>query len=92
MAIKWKDKKDITLLSTIHTDNLVEVETATRNKIKPKVIADYNHTMGDIDKMDQNLENYYVPRKGTKKYYKKVFFHHLIWRYGMHISVTRCLN
>lgn len=66
IAIKWKDKRDVTLLPTFDTVDVVELKTATGNKIRPKVVADCNHTMGGVDKMDQSLANYPVPRKRTK--------------------------
>ncbi|XP_064118960.1 piggyBac transposable element-derived protein 4-like [Macrobrachium nipponense] len=77
MAMRWKDKKDVVLLSTVHNSDEVEIASRRGTKKKPKVVVDYNHTMGGVDKLDQNLANYPVPRKRTKKYYKKVFFHHL---------------
>ncbi|GFT74924.1 piggyBac transposable element-derived protein 4 [Nephila pilipes] len=41
---------------------------------KPKVVMEYNNTMGGVDRMDQHLTNYPVTKKRGKKY-KKIFFH-----------------
>ncbi|KAK9694585.1 Transposase IS4 [Popillia japonica] len=78
MTMKWRDKKDVCLLSTIH--NPTQVATNKRNKdgnaiLKPKLVVDYNNTMGGIDRFDQQLHDYPIPRKRGKKYYKKIFFH-----------------
>lgn len=76
LALKWKDKKDVTMLSSFHDSETVEVMTKSRKlKIKPKVIVAYNKTMGGVDLVDQYLSTYHVARNGGKKYYKKIFFH-----------------
>lgn len=74
-VLKWKDKKDVSLISTIHTNTCVEVEKPREIIIKPKVVIDYNDTMGGVDRVDQHLADYNLPRKRGKKYYKKIFFH-----------------
>jgi len=69
MIMKWQDKRDICLLSTVHN-----TEKATTNKTdkdgnvisKPKVI-DYNKTMGGVDRLDQHLHDYSITRKRGKK-------------------------
>lgn len=43
--------------------------------MKPVVVTDYNDTMGGVDRVDQHLADYNLPRKRGKKYYKKFFFH-----------------
>ncbi len=67
---KWKDKKDVTMLSTVHTNNMVDVTYRDKVVKKPKVVTDYNQTMGG----DQYLCDYSIARKRGKKYYKKIFF------------------
>ena len=71
MVLKWKDKKDVTLLSTIHNAEMVDVTTRKGTIQKPKLVMDYNNTMGGVD---QHLSCYPTPRKKGKKYYK-IFFH-----------------
>lgn len=78
MVMKWRDKKDVGLLSTIH--NTEQVKTNKNDKddniiIKPKVVIDYNDAMGGVDRLDQHLRDYEIIRKRGKKYYKKIFFH-----------------
>ena len=77
MAMRWKDKKDVYLLSSIHNAEQQDVETRKGTVQKPKVVCDYNLSMGGVDKSDQMLSCYPIPRKRTKKYYKKMFFHML---------------
>lgn len=74
LAMRWKDKKDVVLLSTIHTMDMVETEKRTKKIIKPKLVLDYNDTMGGVDRADQRMASYPIPRKQGKKYYKKIFF------------------
>ena len=75
LALKWKDKKDVSLLSSIHNAEMVDVATRTGNIKKPKVVMDYNNTMGGVDRVDQHLATYPTTRKRGKKYYKKIFLH-----------------
>ncbi|KAG8232299.1 hypothetical protein J437_LFUL011240, partial [Ladona fulva] len=72
MVLRWKDKKEVTLLSTGHTNEMKTVEKMGKFLVKPAGI-DYNHTMGGVD---QHLFDYPLPRKRSKKYYKKIF--HLV--------------
>eukprot|EP00731_Ephydatia_muelleri_P022395 Em0014g986a len=66
LCLKWKDKRDVLLLSTIH-DDVAMVDILRRSRTvaggieriqKPKVIDDYNQHMGGVDQSDQ-LEMYY---------------------------------
>lgn len=76
MCLKWRDKKDVTMLSTIHEDNFVSIQNRRGENIqKPAVIQDYNHGMGGVDLSDQYLVSYSISRKRLKKYYQKMFRH-----------------
>ena len=78
IALKWKDKKDVCLISTVHNAASSIVKTKKGQEIlKPNLVLDYNHTMGGVDKADQELTYYPVMRKQQKRYYKKVFRHFL---------------
>ncbi|GBN69954.1 PiggyBac transposable element-derived protein 4 [Araneus ventricosus] len=52
--LKWTDKKPILMLSTLHSTSMVTVESkkSKSSKLKPAVVADYNNTMGGVDKAD----------------------------------------
>lgn len=76
IALKWKDKKDVCLLSTVHDVSTVNVQTKSKQIVaKPRVVVDYNCTMGRVDRADQAITFYPVVRKQQKKYYKKIFRH-----------------
>lgn len=75
MALKWQDKKLVCAISNVHNPE-TDVARLKKNEgsIKPKLIIDYNNTMGGVDRADQEL-SYESTRKQQKKYYKKVFCH-----------------
>ena len=75
IAMKWKDKKDVHLLSTIHNIEMSKVSCNGKVVEKPKVVIDYNLSMGGVDRADQNLSYYETVRKRMKVYYKKLFRH-----------------
>ncbi|XP_029833924.2 piggyBac transposable element-derived protein 4 [Ixodes scapularis] len=76
MALQWRNKKLVTLLSTVHDATVVEGVNARNEKVvKPAAVYDYNNTMGGVDKSDQNLSYYPAVRDGQKVYYKKIFRH-----------------
>ncbi|KAJ4430756.1 hypothetical protein ANN_19347 [Periplaneta americana] len=64
MAIRWKDKKDVVLLSTIHNPEMV----MKNNELKPKVVIDYNDTMGGVDRIDHHLAAYPGGRDSPLEY------------------------
>ena len=56
LALKWHDKRDVTMLSTYHDDSVVSKSRRSRaaeggreEVQKPKVIEDYNQHMGGVD-------------------------------------------
>jgi hypothetical protein len=74
LAISWQDKKRVNLLSSVHNATFGEVSTRGKLVAKPKVVIDYNLTMGGVDRSDQCLTYYDCCRK-TRIYYKKLFRH-----------------
>ncbi|KAJ4429148.1 hypothetical protein ANN_26151, partial [Periplaneta americana] len=71
ITLRLKDKKDVVLLRTIHSAEMVVI----KDDLKPKMEVDYNNSMGGVDKVDQHLAAYPVPRNSGKRYYKNIFFH-----------------
>ncbi|XP_046677521.1 piggyBac transposable element-derived protein 4-like [Homalodisca vitripennis] len=69
--LKWKDKRDVPLLSTVHTNEYVEV-TSKRGKVtqKPKDVMLYNEEKFSIDMSDQMATYGTALRRGTKWYRK----------------------
>lgn len=43
--------------------------------IKSQLIGDYNHTMGNVDRIDHELSYYETTQKQQKKFHMKVFWH-----------------
>ena len=59
MALKWKDRIDVTLLSSIHS-SAMETTTSKYGKVhvKPEVVNDYNKHMGGVDLSDSLLHHF----------------------------------
>jgi len=75
MALKWHDKKDVSMLSTFHTGAVQDVAGHGGTRKKPVVICDYNANMGAVDVSDQMLTSYPSERKRHKVWYKKLIRH-----------------
>ena len=73
MALRWKGRQDVTMLSTIHNTKVVQVKTHSKTINKPEVIYDYNAIMGsaEINCVMQSTS------KEKELLYKKFFFHML---------------
>lgn len=78
MALKWKDKKDIFMLTTIHKSNMGPSLKEDRNTglpvMKPMAVLDYCQNMGTVDTADMMMSSLQCIRKSVK-WYKKLFFH-----------------
>ena len=80
MFLKWKDKRDVCVLSTNCSPSEPDV-TITRRGVggaetrvqKPKVITDYNENMGGVDLSDQ-LRSYYPLARKSRKWYRYIFW------------------
>ena len=76
MILKWKDRKDVTFLSSIHGSAMETTTTKYgKEKIRPKVAADYNSHMGGVDLTDNLICHFTTARNRMKKFYKKLFRH-----------------
>jgi len=53
VVLKWRDRRDVLMLSTIHTNLMINVNQRRTVIKKPKVIADYNTGKSYIDLTDQ---------------------------------------
>ena len=80
LALRYQDKKEIYMLSTMHKAGTVDVLRRNRREDniiqKPKVINDYNQKMGGVDKNDAVIGDYSCIRK-SYWWYIKFFFHYL---------------
>lgn len=76
MALKWRDRRDVYMLSSIHDARMKPVkDTKGGMKMKPEVCIYYSDAMGGADLSDQYMISYSVARKRMKKYYQKIFRH-----------------
>uniref|UniRef100_A0A3B3DUE4 PiggyBac transposable element-derived protein domain-containing protein n=1 Tax=Oryzias melastigma TaxID=30732 RepID=A0A3B3DUE4_ORYME len=81
-----KKKKNVCLLSTLHTK--VEVEADLRQK--PNVVTDYNYLKCGVDVLDQKLRAYTV-RTGTRRWPVAVFYNILdIAASNLAIDTEKC--
>ncbi|KAF2897257.1 hypothetical protein ILUMI_08918 [Ignelater luminosus] len=63
MCLKWHDKKDITMMSTIHSNDMIEMQTKRGDvKHKPLVIIDYNTGM------QCSMHLFYIKSEYFRKY------------------------
>ena len=78
MALKWQDKREVIMLSSIHKSRMIKTRKSdwkTQKVIeKPECIVRYDENMGFVDKTDMQISFVESIRK-TVKCYKKFFFH-----------------
>ena len=77
LALKWQDKKEVKMLSSMHTAEMVNTQKRHRNGkhiIKLQCVLSYNEEMGEVDRSDQQASIYQCVRKCVK-WYKKLFFY-----------------
>ncbi|GBO32676.1 hypothetical protein AVEN_252033-1, partial [Araneus ventricosus] len=91
MVLQWRDKKTLTMLSTIHNAELVSVESRkSTTKQKPKVVVDYNRSMGGVDKSVISAYRIILQpeadKENTTKTYSDIY---LIRLYGMLLCSIR---
>lgn len=80
--LKWKDKRDVHMCTTVHTAEFIDVpgrvDRTTGQAIqRPRCIVDYDKYMGAVDRCDQMI-SYPAFKRRTLKWWKKVFFHLLM--------------
>ena len=78
LALKWKDKREVYVLSAFHKANQVitkKISYKTQKPvIKPELVYLYNKYMAGVDLTDQYLQYYQFLRK-TVKWSKKLLVH-----------------
>lgn len=70
-VLKWKDKRDVLMLSTKHSDKIAVVVKKGKQIRKPKVILDYNKSKESVDMSDQ-MGAYSSPLRKTLKWYREL--------------------
>lgn len=88
IVAKWKDKRDVLVISNMHSLEMVDVSNKRGvMKTKPNIIRDYNKGMSGIDRADQMVSYYDCLRK-TTRWYKKVALH----IFDIFVFNAYCLN
>lgn len=77
--LKWRDKRDVQMLSTCHlgTETVVVKNRLQIEKIKPKCIVDYDGGKSPVDVSDQ-LASYNTALRRCNKWYRKLMIE-IIW-------------
>ena len=87
-VLKWKDRKDICLMSTTHDEAMIKQECRGRRIKKPKVAVDYNKTMGGVDLSDAYLVSYRSARKKAKEVLLEAFSAHVGYLLSEFLSIV----
>jgi len=70
LAVKWHDKRDVHVLTTVHPTGMAatgKLDHITRQpKMKPVCVLEYNKKMGAVDKADMMTSFHECTRKSTK--------------------------
>ena len=61
-VLKWRDKRNVTMVSTYHSADTKRVSDKGKETEKPLYVIDYNHKMGGVD-LNKLLHMYIVERK-----------------------------
>lgn len=70
MVLKWKDKRDIFMISTKHSAEMVEVRKKNYVCDKPVAVVDYNKGKCAVDLSDQMIAYSTLHRRTLKWYIK----------------------
>jgi len=73
LVLKWKDKRDLCMISTKHNSEMVEQHMKGKIIKKPKVVIDYNTGKASIDLSDQ-MSSYSNPLRRSLNWLKKLTF------------------
>lgn len=74
LAMKFKDKRDVPMLTTIHNEEMTPGRNAAHEK--PKCIVNHNKYIGGVERTNQLLQPYEIARESLK-WYEKIAFHFL---------------
>ncbi|KAJ8937381.1 hypothetical protein NQ314_011929 [Rhamnusium bicolor] len=79
-CVKWKDKRAVTVLLTIHapTESLPVGKREKAGTIKQincaKAVNDYRRCIGGVDRADM-LKSYYAIDHKSRKWWQRLFWH-----------------
>ena len=72
-VLQWRDKRNVTMVSTYHSADTQRVSNKGKETEKLLCMTDYNHNIGGVDLKDQLLHMHMVERKKMTKRYLKLF-------------------
>ncbi|CAG4939187.1 unnamed protein product [Colias eurytheme] len=72
-VLRWKDKRDVLVLSTKHSTRFLPINKHNKTTMKPAIVLDYNKAKGAVDLSDQMAAYQTTLRKSLKWYRKLVF-------------------
>ena len=74
-AVHWFDRRDVLVISTIHSGDVVQVQRRSGHSVLsvtcPTIVSDYNANMGGVDAADQHMVYYACGRK-TMKFWRRI--------------------
>ncbi|PSN29180.1 PiggyBac transposable element-derived protein 4 [Blattella germanica] len=73
MVLKWKDRKEVAIISTFHDAAMATQQRHGVEIKKPACVVAYNHTKGAVDLQAQKLQAYLLERKRGTNWYMKLF-------------------
>ncbi|KAI4490373.1 hypothetical protein M0802_010644 [Mischocyttarus mexicanus] len=92
-AIKWKDKKDFVMLTTMHDLSFVEAGKINRytgeKSLKPTAVVDYNQHMVGVDVGDQMLSKFHTKKDRAFHVFKQLLAEEIIDKYLPNINVDK---
>ncbi|CAH1963247.1 unnamed protein product [Acanthoscelides obtectus] len=68
--LKWKDKRDVLMLSTYHFNETLTIQIRGKEIVKPLMVVDYNKGKSSVDLSDQFASYGSCVRKTVKWYHK----------------------
>jgi len=68
--LKWKDKRDVLMLSTKHSGEMITLHKKFHSYEKPKIVVEYNQGKSSADLSDQMIA--YSSLRKTLKWYRKL--------------------
>ena len=92
LFLKWKDKREVTLLTSLHDDTTIMKRWRTSSVVgvyeeivKPQAIERYNKYMAGVDKLEQYLSYYNFNRCTMVE--KRFSYHFWIFQSQMHTPI-----
>ena len=76
LVLRWKDKRDVFMVTTVHRPLMQEVRSRSGDRRKPTAVVDYINNLAGVDHSDQ-LVSYMPMHRKTIKWWKKSAFHFL---------------